>query len=583
METASRQKINIVIGRVSDSNGRPLAGLKVEIHDVDMRAWQLLADTVTDRKGMYQVHWSHEQLSGRGKGTADIAVKVLTLEKNTEIFRSSMDQVRFNAGKHEEINITVTQSVPQEQTEYEMLLKNISFLAGKVPLSELKEDKEHRDITFLSKELDVPAQKIEEVRQLFEEHRNDLATFFDKITDIRFFDKNKKAAGTKTSIALGRMVGFGNEVIPHLVRTRNIKKPADIRKLAGLNTAGWVKVIEKANPELRDKKLIGNYASAIVRKFEKEYPTMAFAAQLEREKKKVLKNQADIVTFLNNHEDLDLTKTNIDLYLKKKRVSRKNSEAVRDELKSVQRVFRLIPSYSKTLALRNEKIHSAQHIYAMGEARFVNEVAPRARLTQREAREVYRRAETRHMAAMLFAGDLQDSMSVVDIPAFETDSFALKLASVSEDFPNLKSLFKGVDMCECEHCRSVYSPAAYLVEILQFLEKRSVAAGNAKSVLFSRRPDIGEIDLSCANATTPVPYIDLVCELLEEAIASDQGIDYTGNLSDGPDPLTGQVSNNLLKTLTGAGLPVRPVLPVLRDLRVPMDLMVLMVLMAMPM
>ena len=78
METASRQKINTVIGRVSDSNDRPLAGLKVEIHDVDMRAWQLLADTVTDRKGMYQVHWSHKQLSSRGKGTADIAVRVLS-------------------------------------------------------------------------------------------------------------------------------------------------------------------------------------------------------------------------------------------------------------------------------------------------------------------------------------------------------------------------------------------------------------------------------------------------------------------------------------------------------------------------
>jgi 5-hydroxyisourate hydrolase-like protein (transthyretin family) len=156
-----RQRINRVTGTVTDNNGLPLPGLKVEIHDVDMRAWQLLADTVTDRRGGYEVHWSHDQLSGRGKGTADIAVKVITRGKNTEIFRSSMDQVRFNAGKHEEINITVTQSVPQEQAEYEFLLKKISFLAGKVPLSELSETGEHRDITFLSRELDVPAQKIE--------------------------------------------------------------------------------------------------------------------------------------------------------------------------------------------------------------------------------------------------------------------------------------------------------------------------------------------------------------------------------------------------------------------------------------
>jgi hypothetical protein len=329
--------------------------------------------------------------------------------------------------------------------------------------------------------------------------------------------------GKKTSKALGRLVGFGNEVMPHLIKTRNIKKLQDIRKLAGLNKADWAGEIKKANPGLKDNKLIDSYSSVIVRKFEKQYPTLAFTAQLEREKKKVVNNQSEIVEFSHQHDDLDLTSTNIDLYLKKKRVPKKTSEAVRDELKSVQRVFRLVPNYSKTLALRNENIHSAHSIVSTGETRFVREVGPGAGLSEAEAREVYRRAETRHIGAMLFAGELRDSMSVVGIPAFETHSLALKLKSLTEDFPNLKSLFKGIDTCECEHCRSVYSPAAYLVEILEFLSKRSVAAGNAQSTLFSRRPDLGELDLNCANAHTPVPYIDLVCELLEDVIAPDRG------------------------------------------------------------
>jgi hypothetical protein len=180
------------------------------------------------------------------------------------------------------------------------------------------------------------------------------STFFDKITDIRFFDERengdgkkdgkkderkdegkkgdrkkdeKKGAGKgsagkgdvdkKTAVALGRLVGFGNQVMPHLIRTKDIKKTQDIKKLAGLNKADWAGEIKKANPGLKDNRLIDNYSSVIVRKFEKKYPTAAFTAQLEREKKTVLNNQADIVTFLNNHEDLDLTKTNIDLYLKK--------------------------------------------------------------------------------------------------------------------------------------------------------------------------------------------------------------------------------------------------------------------------
>ena len=40
--TIKNQNPNTVLGKVSDKNGRPLANLKVEIYDVDMREWQPL-------------------------------------------------------------------------------------------------------------------------------------------------------------------------------------------------------------------------------------------------------------------------------------------------------------------------------------------------------------------------------------------------------------------------------------------------------------------------------------------------------------------------------------------------------------
>ena len=67
---------------------------------------------------------------------------------------------------------------------------------------------------------------------------------------------------------------------------------------------------------------------------------------------------------------------------------------------------------------------------------------------------------------MLIAGELQDTMRATDIAALEMKSLPQKLEAVTKDFPNLKSLFKLADVCACEHCRSVYSPAAYMVEIL---------------------------------------------------------------------------------------------------------------------
>lgn len=681
MATETKQRQNTVLGKVTDANGRPLANLKVAIYDVDMREWQFLADTLTNREGKYELTWTHEQLSGRGKKTADIAVKVFTKEKNTELFVSSMDEVRFNATDREVINIIIRQVLPIELVEFDFLVKEVSFLANKIAIADLQENKEHRDVTFLSKEMEVPDDKIEhlvvahrlhklsqidaaffyvlfrkdtllhndftrnlnarlsismnddekvllydaaltdsrkietdiktavkelvvapkeiknikrnleilskyrreaeeyyknehpqkainlltnffkkgkiqEIQELFIENKNDLNSFFDRVTDPSFYDTKTNERDAKVNIEMGRLFGFGNEIIPRIAKARGIKKPGDTRKLARLNKADWVREISKARPDIKDKQVINMYASATVRKLEKEFPTLAFAAQLERAKKPVFKNQDNIVSFFNKHEDFELTRHNVDLYLKEKKVAVKEKEAISEELKSLQRVFKLVPNYRKTLALREEKIHSSQSIVSIGEARFVKEVAPKAGIEEKEAKEIYRKAETKHTAAMLMIGDMHDSMSVMDIASFETTTLAKKLESVSNDFPNLKSLFKLIDTCECEHCRSVYSPAAYLVEILQFLDKRMVVANNAKSVLFSRRPELGEIDLGCANANTPVKYIDLVCEILEEAVTPDPGINYSGVLSDGADLLKGKISAGLLAAVTAAGLKV---------------------------
>src|SRR5690606_39020371 len=48
-------------------------------------------------------------------------------------------------------------------------------------------------------------------------------------------------------------------------------------------------------------------------------------------------------------------------------------------------------------------------------------------------------------------------------------------------------------------------------------------AFTVKDILFARRPDLGFIELNCDNALTPLPYVDVVCEVLEKAIAKDAG------------------------------------------------------------
>ena len=673
-------KTNSVRGTVKDARQTPLPNLKVEIYDVDMRSWQPLGNTVTNSEGWYELEWKYSEISGRGRKTADIAVKVFTIEKGTELFKSGMDQVRYNASGTEEINIIIKQQLPVEKVEFDWLVKEVTSLTNKIPIEELEESKKNQDITFLSNESEVSAVKLEhlvvahrlyklskadadffyallrkntllgkgvagtlqnrtiinigdddnlilydaalvdetkigediksavndmlivpgalknlkqnieilkkyrkkaetyyeqehpkkavslltnllnpgkiaEIQQLFQDNKNDLTGFLEKVSDPGFLDA-KTPANDKLNEAIYRMYDLGKAAIPKLLKENKIKKAEDIQKLARFNKANWVETIEKTNPGLKDRAVVNTYASTIVRKFEKAFPTTAFAAQLERSSEKVLKNHDEVVDFLNKHEDFDLAKSNPDLFFKEKKVAAKDVQLIGEELKSVQRIFKLIPHYGKSMALREAKIHSAFNIVSVGESRFINDIAIKAGLSDAEAKEVYKKAEAKNTAAMFMIGEMNDMTSALDIASLDNDTLAKKIEAVSTDFPNLKSLFKLTDICECEHCRSVYSPAAYLVEILQFLDKRAVVAGNAKAVLFTRRPDIGEIDLGCENANTPLKYIDLICEILEEAVAPDTGIMYNGPLTDGADPSKGKISANLLNALVAAGLPV---------------------------
>lgn len=59
----NNQKNNTVFGKGTDSNGRPLANLKVEVYDMDMREWQPLANILTSKQGKYELKWKPDQLT----------------------------------------------------------------------------------------------------------------------------------------------------------------------------------------------------------------------------------------------------------------------------------------------------------------------------------------------------------------------------------------------------------------------------------------------------------------------------------------------------------------------------------------
>lgn len=81
-------------------------------------------------------------------------------------------------------------------------------------------------------------------------------------------------------------------------------------------------------------------------------------------------------------------------------------------------------------------------------------------------------------------------------------------------YPDLETLFGSQDFCACTECSSMYSPSAYFTDVMNFIRTK-VGTDAALKTLDKRRADLKYIDLSCKNANTVLPYIDLVNETLE--------------------------------------------------------------------
>lgn len=112
----------------------------------------------------------------------------------------------------------------------------------------------------------------------------------------------------------------------------------------------------------------------------------------------------------------------------------------------------------------------------------------------------------------------------------ETRALVEAAATESNVILNWEALFGNADFCECDECRSVYSPASYLVELLQFLRNNNMdpaqvkpdpkdISGTVLEKLLKRRPDLGNLQLTCENTNVVLPYIDLVNEIMESFIA----------------------------------------------------------------
>ncbi len=383
------------------------------------------------------------------------------------------------------------------------------------------------------------AKKQETFARLFTEQQKltpELIKALEKDTSF----KKQEIDDLRTSFQLAALTSGDFPIVKAIKDQFKVRQPEQIRTLAKRSEREWVELVrtkkQQGEIELPIKTSAAPgfgkiseeelYGKTLERQFREAFPTTAFAGSLGRAMQnggtRGLRQPQLLGNFLERHEDFELLHTPVDDFLKSrtdpetKRLA--DNKDFKLELKAVQRVFKLAPSFEATDALLADDVHSAQQVYRLGKTEFVRRYKGRG-FTEESAAQAWDKAADTHAAVLTIVSDLK---------ALEPNALPQALTSDGEEafknFPNWENLFQTGDLCACEHCRSVLSPAAYFADLLMFLKDRNAAnpAFKVKEILFNRRPDLGYLELNCENALTPLPYIDVVCEVLEDVIAGGE-------------------------------------------------------------
>jgi hypothetical protein len=349
----------------------------------------------------------------------------------------------------------------------------------------------------------------------------------DKIDDFRF------------AIQGAALTGYHPETLAALVDERDVEAIETIADTAAWGFGHWESLLIAHSVTPPDRipgadaaERRANYARMLERASEDAYPTRSLRHRIAAAEAQAHAppHTDHLVDFFDDNLDFDLLTTNIDHWVAEHPsafAGTSDAAEARENLEIVQRVYRLSPRlgrYETTRVLLVHDIRSAADVADYARDEFVHELGqyfsdehhdPEALAGRIWDRSVHIHSSAQAMISTLaFAGSGADA-----VPLSGIDDWGFGAAE--NGLAGLDAILGGLDYCACKLCRSVFGAAAYLADLLHFLDKRPTPFGDALTALRIRRPDLEHILLDCANTNTVLPYIDLVNELLERLFADD--------------------------------------------------------------
>lgn len=446
---------------------------------------------------------------------------------------------------------------PLSALELDEIINRLRALKARLMLKPAGENQQP-SLGDLLKTTLLSSDKQRSIANLQVEHDGASEAFWKALDERSEFSKEEVKA-VRLVLQLGKLTGNHLPLILELQRVAPVTPVVappngfpnanELRPFAELDVADWKTLLHRpqadghpigapaTTPGASLEEKIENYAIGLNQHIEDVLPTAVIAGRLKKDTgddSPFKSARADLKTFFDNNPSFEFRTTPVDLYLSEGREQKledvTDPAAFMAQLKSMQRVFNITPRYPEMRALCVDDLHSALAMVHVGERRFTEKYAEPLG-GPGKALEVYRKAEHVHATALnvymkhsvAFNSPLPYVISggEMGMPDPQTPVADTGLAANFSTGADWRRLFGSLDLCNCHHCRSLYSPAAYLVDILKFLDDGPMQEDLGLSplqVLLTRRPDIEHIELTCENTNTQLPYVDLANEILEAAI-----------------------------------------------------------------
>lgn len=301
----------------------------------------------------------------------------------------------------------------------------------------------------------------------------------------------------------------------------------NIEEIASFTLADWttyvsthgIPNVETANITTEDQE---NYQQALFTATEHAFPTEVLIQSMSNDS---AYSSSDAYTFLTANPDFDIKTSGPRGFFAG--MGTEPDATTKEAIYDLRRRWFLATGPERLNQIKLMEVHglnSAAQIASYGKRNFIKQFGTESIFGEKEAERIYNTAVKRAAAATKLQTDYNPNVNNISTAVYRDPS-------LENPTPTLEELFGSQDYCACKHCQSSFGPAAYLIDLLTFLQRSEAhddtgtPTGQSAWDLFqSRRPELLNLELSCENTNKLVPYIDLVNEVLEYEVAA------TGNL-----------------------------------------------------